>query len=821
MKKIFTFVAALMVATMTFAEVSYEYNGGWANEDGWQNKQDMYDALNVFWRAYANVPETYGYYTWTPIDSCAGDVAKGIPTASNLSADGTGYRLDGVMFEAEDVKNKFGWLMDYMIYVCTLQKTETNLKEADQHAFLRYNLQAFFMNSQRTSWPVSADYADQGKVDYFQPYWKKGFVNPTSVTEPYALQKPYKEEIIDGLTVKYTFDGWYASADFAGEKIDTLLPTFAGTLYAKWVEYIPSVKEVIAMENGAETKISAITTYIDGTMAYLQDESAGMRVVFPEGTELKDNVRYVVKGIKSVVDGAPTLTVSVIEKSFAVEAIKPIVVEAVKSLGDYVGTLIQLDGKRIAGYDAAGDPLFRDDHDTIASYKLPIDQATFTIRRKSDVVAVVEQANGLRLRAYVANVKPSAPAGRDPYNYASMTIDDVTYGLTNDWLFSIVLDNFNSNKPNDVASSSRSAVLYNGYLYFPNRDANTPTFLNFKKVNVADGDMFDAIPAADYLFRSRGKAGNAFVFCPANDLKVDNAGNMIASNLITSAKGEFQVWLMTDIDKGEGRLLICDTTLNDDYANNTTLRIDAVGVYGDVTKDAIIMAAASSTDGDVYYWMIEDGEWDGNHEWILTEGGFNWGTAPQCFPIENDMFYVDGFSTYPVLFNMDGEVMDFFDTEDEACLALLTNRNGQTRAMGHNGLAEFELGGEYFLLMAGGNTANSPASTFVLYKCADENRVFAEMTQMWEFPYDGMGNVSNDVRTAVPYVLQVDDNTVKFCVYTNNNGYGVYTFTNNAVPSAVENTTSTTMGVEKHVVDGQLYIIRNGVRYSVMGSVVK
>ena len=821
MKKIFTFVAALMVATMTFAEVSYEYNGGWANEDGWQNKQDMYDGLNVFWRAYSNVPETYGHYTWTPIDSCAGDVAKGITAAAYVDAAGKGYNLDGAMFELEEVNNKFGWLMEYMIYVCTLQKQEANLKEVGNHQFLKYNLQAFFLDTVRSSWPVSANYAAYGKVDYFQPYWKKGFVNPTSVTEPYALQKPYKEEVIDGLTVKYTFDGWYASADFSGEKIDTLLPEMSGTLYAKWVEYIPSVKEVIAMENGAETKISATTTYIDGTMAYLQDESAGMRVVFPEGTELKDNVRYVVKGIKSVVDGAPTLTVSVIEKSFAVEAIKPIVVEAVKSLGDYVGTLIQLDGKRIAGYDAAGDPSFRDDYDTIASYKLPIDQATFTIRRKADVVAVVEQTlEGLRLRGYVANVKPSAPAGKDPYNYASMTIDDVTYGLTNDWLFSIVLENFNSNKPNDVASGSRSVVLYNGYLYFPNRDQNTPTYLNFKKVNVADGDMFDAIPAADYLFRSKGIAGNAYVFGPANDLKVDNAGNMIASNLITSAKGEFQVWLMTDIDKGEGRLLICDTTLNDDYADNTTLRIDAVGVYGDVTKDAIIMAAASST-SDVYYWMIEDGEWDGNHEWIPTEGGYNWGTAPQCFPIENDRFYVDGFSTYPVLFNMDGEVMDFFDIEDEACLALLTNRNGNTRAMGHNGLAEFELGGEYFLLMAGGNTANSPASTFVLYKCADENRVFAEMTQMWEFPYDGMGNVSNDVRTAVPYVLKVDDNTVKFCVYTNNNGYGVYTFTNNAVPSAVENTTSTTMGVEKHVVDGQLYIIRNGVRYSVVGSVVK
>jgi hypothetical protein len=95
------------------------------------------------------------------------------------------------------------------------------------------------------------------------------------------------------------------------------------------------------------------------------------------------------------------------------------------------------------------------------------------------------------------------------------------------------------------------------------------------------------------------------------------------------------------------------------------------------------------------------------------------------------------------------------------------------------------------------------------------------MTQMWEFPYDGMGNVSNDVRTAVPYVLKVDDNKVKLCVYTNNNGYGVYTFTNKPGSTAVENVGATTLDVEKHMVDGQLYIIRNGVRYSVMGGVVK
>lgn len=826
MKKIFTFVAALMVATISFAEVTYEYNGGWANEDGWQNKQDMYSGMNMLWNAFANVPDSLKsekggmilntHKIWLPLDSCAGDVAKGIPTHCYAAP----YTMTNTFFEAEATKAKFEWLVEYMKYVCNLQKVEANLMDSANSAFLRYNLQAFFLNTQRTAWPVSADYTDQGKVDYFQPYWKKGFVNPTSVTEPYALQKPYKEELIEGVVVRYTFDGWYATEDFSGEKIDTLLPTTTGTLYAKWVEYIPTVSEVIAMEDGAETKISAITTYIDTTMAYLQDESAGMRVIFPAGTELKDGVRYIVKGIKSVVDGAPTLTVDTIEKSFVVDPIKPIVVEAVKSLGEYVGRLIQLDGKRIAGYDEAGDPSFRDDYDTIPTYKMPIDQATFTIRRKSDVVAVVEQANGLRLRGYVKNVKPSAPAGKDPHEYEDIQIGGATYELTNDWLFSVVLDNFNSNKPNDVASGSRSIVLHNGYLYFPNRDQNTPTYLNFKKVNVADGDMFDAIPAADYLFRSKGKAGNAFVFGPANDLKVDNAGNMIASNLITSAKGEFQIWLMTNIDKGEGQLLICDTTLNEDYAENTTVRFDAIGVYGDVTKDAIIMAACASS-SDVYYWNIKDGKWDGRHEWIPTEGGYNWGTAPQCFPIEGDMFYVDGFSNYPILFDMDGVVLDFFDMQDSVCVGLVTNRNGNTRATGHNGLAEFELGGEYFLLMAGANTANSPASTFVLYKCKDENRVFAEMTQMWEFPYDGMGNVSNDVRTAVPYVLKVDENTVKFCVYTNNNGYGVYTFTGTGEVGVENITTNASTAVEKQVVDGQLYIIRNGVRYSVMGSVVK
>ena len=47
-----------------------------------------------------------------------------------------------------------------------------------------------------------------------------GFVNPATVEAPYALQKPYKEEVIDDLLVKYTFDGWYLDFELTNKADD-------------------------------------------------------------------------------------------------------------------------------------------------------------------------------------------------------------------------------------------------------------------------------------------------------------------------------------------------------------------------------------------------------------------------------------------------------------------------------------------------------------------------------------------------------------------------------------------------------------------------
>ena len=45
---------------------------------------------------------------------------------------------------------------------------------------------------------------------------KIAFANPTEIVNEFTLNAPYKEE--------FTFDGWYAEADFSGEKITKVSP---------------------------------------------------------------------------------------------------------------------------------------------------------------------------------------------------------------------------------------------------------------------------------------------------------------------------------------------------------------------------------------------------------------------------------------------------------------------------------------------------------------------------------------------------------------------------------------------------------------------
>ena len=95
------------------------------------------------------------------------------------------------------------------------------------------------------------------------------------------------------------------------------------------------------------------------------------------------------------------------------------------------------------------------------------------------------------------------------------------------------------------------------------------------------------------------------------------------------------------------------------------------------------------------------------------------------------------------------------------------------------------------------------------------------MTPMWYFPHEGMGSATNGCRTAVPTV-EVKGNVATIYIYTNNNGYGVYEFTGVADDEAVANVgMDPAIKAEKRIENGNLYIIRNGVRYSAQGVVAE
>jgi hypothetical protein len=180
---------------------------------------------------------------------------------------------------------------------------------------------------------------------------------------------------------------------------------------------------------------------------------------------------------------------------------------------------------------------------------------------------------------------------------------------------------------------------------------------------------------------------------------------------------------------------------------------------------------------------------------------------------------VDGFNTLPMRFNDKGELLgDFINCSYGT---QIVNAEGDTCKMNarHNGLCEFQVGNEYFLVLAATNTAGSPTSSFALYKFADESRAFDGLEPLWFFPKNGMGSATNGCRTAVPSV-EVKDDVAYIYVYTNNNGYARYELkVEGATP--VENVEVENINVKKFVENGQIFVIKNGVKYNVLGAIAK
>lgn len=777
MKKLTILLMACAVAVMSYAaggNITYELNGGVTNPDGWTNKNDMYMGLNASWNTFSGTSTV-----WKSLIDLNGDLAAGIPTQAAAMA--------LTFIQDATVKAKWGWLVDYMDATCTAQgRPATELPSANA-SYLRYNLSAFFLNGKRATWPISADYAVAGQPEAFMPAWKHGFAGPATYdgTVAIVLPTPYKEGA--------TFDGWYAAADFSGEKVTSIPIGATGdkVFYAKWAEYIPTVAEVWAMGTaGVATKATGTVSLVAGNNVYFQDATAGMMATFAAapGVAVGD---HILLSANTAANGDFVKLVGAVlisKEAAQAPAIQNITLtelkaDEAKQYKTYMYEWVQILGLAVQSYDGTGNAVLADEAGNTIPLVLKLNQTTYPVGTKIDFKGVIDFGTTVQLNSSAANIKKSPVPQPDPFAYPALG-ENGKYTLTSKWLVSAKMDNLGAN-PIGTAGFVRGMAAKDGKMYFVDREHKQLTV-----VDGATGKKLAPIKLASNIFTfvdGEGATKQAGTL-PFNDIKLDAAGHVLLGNCITSNKEMFQIWNI-NMATGEGTLVLQEMLIENTEFALASIRFDAFGVYGDVTGDAVILASNANA-MEIYKWTIKGGV-AGKAELIIidtsVEGTYltglaNPGTAPQVFPLDENLFYLDGNATLPTLIDSEGNILDgFYDNVPAQKDATTSPGNEWTINQGHNGLIEFELSGEHFFLIAGTNTAGVPPSTFRLYKWKDANKLFKEMEVLWTFPAVGMGAVSNAYRTAVPYV-EVDavNKIAKLYLYTGENGYGVYEFGANA-----------------------------------------
>lgn len=828
MKRFSIFCAALFAAATSFAAVTYELNGGVINADGWLDKKGMYEGLNADWNAYSG-----GTKTWKAYEEQLGTGKSnaGIPSSVTSSDDILGF------FASETYSAKWGWLPVFLDAKAVEQGKATLPSTAVLQ--MRFALGNFFGedNNNTTNYIGAVDGTGaNSSIDAFQPYWKSGFANPTEPTAEFVLNAPYKEGD--------SFLGWYWNADFSGEKVTKIDATSTGTLYAKFGEYIPTIAEVRALADDTEAKTSGVVNFVSGKNVWIQDATGGILVYTSETPACEVGQKITVKGKKVMYGDAPELSGAVIEATEAGKLYDVVAYENLAALvadsleHKYFATRVTVPGVTIVEYDSYNNPTVQDALGNKAKcYKMVLDPTAFPVGCKVSVTGVAAWHYAFQFVGNAADIVRPIVGKKEDYTFPARA--NGRYSLENNWVISNIEDNYAANKPGST-DFVRGMAAKDGIMYFINRET-----MSIVRVDGKTGNMLEplVLQGTDTLFKSAtvDSVGNKVwadgTTLPYNDIKFDQAGNCLIGACMTGASKcqTFYIYVV-DLATGVCTKLIEDVLWENPGLNEVQFRFDAFGAAGDVTKNGVVMAADANGSWNVYRWLITDGvagegeqvavRLDPAVDQSLFISAAGYGTAPQIFPQdeEGSLFYVDGFNTLPMLFygNPD-EGATLIDDFINVPTGVKVWNNNDTISMnqGHNGLVEFQVGEEYFLLMAATNTAGTPTSAFALYKFADADRAFEGMEPLWYFPHNGLGSQTNGCRTAVPSVDVVSETEATLYIYANNNGYAAYTLTIDPTISAVEDVETVKVEAKKTIVNSQIIIEKNGVKYNMLGAQVK
>lgn len=824
--------------------VAYELNGGITNDSNWVSKgQLMLEIQNDYNTAYnsslAVVKYQNGIYYFKIGDNWVSEAE-----AQGQAATVAGFFQNKTWSADQKCANlflnnpKYQFLVDlidhFMSSANEARGTDSlkNMTISVADAYFRADVSGFMLNSPATDgYPYTCNWSICGTPAAYNAAWKHAFANPTEIMTEVTLNAPYKEG--------FTFDGWYATSDFSGAKITTVSPESnipGGTLYAKWVEYIQTIQEAIASDSLANVKTAGTVNFVDGKQVYIQDATAAVLVYMKAAPNVVPGDYIVVTGKNVIYNGAPEISDGEIKSTESGHPLNPentATLAALKAdMLKYFGKRIKIDGLVIASYDANGNTYVTDGIDTVECYKVKANQTTFPVGTRVNIHLIGGAYKGaFQFVGPTDGIELAPLSGRDNYVYPARG-ESGEYTLTNKWLICEKLENYSANRPAGT-NFCRGMAAKDGKMYFVNRENGS-----FTVVDGATGQMLDPLMiTGDHLFQAQDSAGEwkDCVTLKFNDVKFDNAGNCLVT---ACASGAQRVMVYkVDLTTGAATEVINERLYDNpdfyvDEENKDSWRMDAIGVYGDVNNHAIVMFG-NSMNADLhaaYMWEINNGvaapaeridlivnAEDDTYLWkepgvLTTENN----SACQVFPVDENYFYWDHHACRPTLFSMDGTFAD--DLKACPTTVVVANNPGDTCKVGagHNGICEFQIGEDYFVIMAATNNVENPAGSFALFKYADAAKAFSGLEPLWFFPAGGMGTMTNAYRTAVPTV-EVREDKAYIYLYTGENGYGVYEMT--GVRSGLTNTKDEVKAL-KVVENGQVYIIRNGVRYTVLGAQV-
>jgi len=336
-------------------------------------------------------------------------------------------------------------------------------------------------------------------------------------------------------------------------------------------------------------------------------------------------------------------------------------------------------------------------------------------------------------------------------------------------------------------TSARTAVLKDGYIYIARSNANTviqgtDTLSQsvIYKVDAANGELVKELQ----LTLDGAIYGGATL--SSNTVGMDNFGHLYMAPF-SSALATVQPVYMVDKETGEL------TLIGELDKGDALQRCDYIDVMGDITREEAecnIMTVGASSEY-IYRWHADqggdfEGGFDGDPYLAILdfypETVTQWGYAPvakMVLAAEDDytgeLFYIDGFSSSPILYDVTGTMVDNFENVDPAFWPM---------DVGANGVCEFTLEGRNFIVFVAAQYTGVDETTMVnkacqVYICElGEGMTLSGMQRYWMVP-DELGATSDGGTRVqsmnVEYGVDAEGNEeVTLFIFKCYNGMAVY-----------------------------------------------